>query len=518
VSLLDDLVFYIRRAQGIPDAWRSEVENLTHEKFRSRARGGWLLDLVIGAAAEFYGIDRGAYVLDADIVKDVELRIEGLARVVAREGKDAGEIAALARKELDRRIRDGYLARMARNVWRDLWRHEKRQEKLEGDPAKADKAAYTNWARKPQYPEARIPDAERDERLRMVFGPGSAGPPHEMLAFAWLGMDRSTTGRTPQAVVEDLATLTLPQLAESWVQCFAAIEEREPAEVEALFKGMIDKARGRPKRFFKYWNPLVTIDRWVIKVEETDISDPNRTRKQPLHMRIAYLYKTKLGYSTERIAAELGPRRLDQLLADFVPEFADRESRMPERVRAELERFLEPTNKGTEPLSRLYKPHRKVINWQYNVSRRIRTAEYSQLRLALGIIVSERIEPWKIMAFLHCRCLGKTPLSVAKEYGPKPLDFMRDGLVREFAERWDSTPDYVRRSIPSLIRMLLAQDKPPSLETCPRELDLAEALRAWSEEVRKAVEHEFGSNPSLRLFALRHGLPNRVRETVETSG
>jgi|ERR1039458_2547018 DNA-directed RNA polymerase specialized sigma24 family protein len=509
MNSLYDLLLHIRRAFGIPDARRPEVESLTDEKFRARVRGGWLFDLVIGAAAQYYGIKREDYILDEDIVQDVELRIKGLARVVARETEDTGKIAALARKELDHRIRRGYLARMAMNVWRDLRKKETRDQKRQADPADADKNLHADWERKQHRPEDPIPDVERDERLRLIFGPEAASPAHEMLAFAWcpprFGADRSTTGRTPQAMVEDLATLTLSQLADSWVQCFAQIERRDPADVESLFKGMTDKANST--RLFEFWDPRDAIEAWVESVQ-TEIAGEGCIRTIPLHMRAAYLYSRKLGYTTERIAAQMGVRRLDQLTADFATEYAARVHQTADEVRSEFEPFLAYTGKATDPLSKSYKPHRKVVHWTQNVSRRARAAEFKQLKGGLQLIVSGRIEPWKVMAFLHCHCLSKTPHLIAKKYRSQPLQSMKDGLIRDFAERWDTIQDYVHASLRTLGRKLIKPDTPRTLEACAgKDSDLVEELQAWSEEVLTAVGPEFARAPGLRLFALRHRLP-----------
>ncbi len=505
---LYDLLLYIRQTKGIPGERLREVESLADEKFRARVRGGWLFELVIGAAAQYYGVKREGFILDEDIVQDVELRIRGLARVVAREPEDAGRIAALARKELDHRIRHGYLARVAMNVWRDLRKKEKRDQKRQVSPAAANKTVRAEWEREERRQEERIHNAERDERLRLIFGPEAGSPAHEMLAFAWcpprLGTDRSTTGRTPQAMVEDLATLTLAQLAHAWVQCFAEIERRDPGEVRDLFAGMLERAGG--ERLFEFWDPLDTIDGWVEKVRAA--AGGSSIRRKPLHVRLAYLYKRELGYTTERIAAQLGLRRLDELAAQFVWEYAERGRRSLDEVHAELEPFLAHSGKAAGPLSESYKPHRKVVHWTQSVSRQARAAEVRQLQNGLRLIVSSGGEPWKAMAFLHCHCLGRTPHYIAKKYGSQPLGAMREGLIRDFAELWDTSQDYVQAATRALGWELLKRDTPQTPEACAgRERDLVEALEAWSEEVLAAVRPRFAGEPRLRLFALRHGLP-----------
>jgi putative toxin-antitoxin system antitoxin component (TIGR02293 family) len=119
MSSFDDLVSLIRPPKSIPGGFGSDAEGQTVKRFLERMRGGWLFELVIRAAAQYYGVERARYVLDEDVAKDVELRIEGLARVVTRDLNDADEIAYLAREELDRRVRGGFLSQIARNVLRE---------------------------------------------------------------------------------------------------------------------------------------------------------------------------------------------------------------------------------------------------------------------------------------------------------------------------------------------------------------------------------------------------------------
>ncbi|HXM40357.1 MAG TPA: hypothetical protein VN924_03850 [Bryobacteraceae bacterium] len=496
---LHDLLSHIRPTRRIPEEFRPDVEGQTVEKFLTRVRGGWLFELVIRAAAQYYGIERDRYVVAEDIVEDVELRIKGLARVIARDPKDAVEIASLARQELDRRIQGGFLAQMAWNVFRDLWRKMKREQKRQGSAADAEKAAQGEWERKKRNQEAPIPDAERDERLRLVFGPGAASAPHEMAAFAW------GPGRTPRALVEDLATLTLSQLADAWVQCFAEIEQRDRAEVESLFEGLKNKATS--ERLFEFWDPLKTIDGWVESVQ-AEIVRQGSASKKPLHMRVAYLYQQKLAYTTERIAAQLGLRRLDQLAADFAPLYAKRVRRDADDVRAEFQPLLAHANAAAKPLGYIYKPHDKVLDWQYNVRRRARAAESEQLKDGLRLIVSGGIEPWKVMAFLDCHCLRKTPHLIAEKYGFQPLTAMKDGLIADFAEKWGASPDYVRASLSALGRRLIEPRTPKNLEACASEdRDLTRELQHWSEEVLAIVRPKFARESGLRLFALRHRLP-----------
>ena len=494
---LHELWRYIRRAK-IPEQWRSEVESRTDEKFRAEVRGGWLFDLVMGVAAQFYGVERERFVLDEDIVADVELRIEGIAKVVARTPKDAAKIADLARKELAHRISGGYLARMAWNMLRDLWREQKRERERQGSPADAEKVDYTKWMWEERDTQEPVSAAERHERVRLTFGPKAKSPAHEMLVFAW------GPGRTAPALVEDLATITLSELADAWVQCFAEIENRDSTYVAGLLKGMTDKAQASNRPLFEFWDPLKTIDGWVQEVE-AEIAGGACSPQSPLHMRVAYLYQRKLDYKAGRIAAQLGLRRVDQLAADFAPEYAKRVGR-EKAVRRRFGRFLAQANDAAEPLGYLYKPHDKVAEWQRNVSRRANSAECKQLENGIRLIVSSGSKPWQVMAFLHCHCLRKTPNFVAEKYGPKPLPFMRDGLIPDFAPRWEADPDRVRAWLRALGPQFIVTPH-PTLEACSGGRNLVAALQGWSDEVLAEVGTKFRGRADVRLFALRCRLP-----------
>ena len=492
---LRHLWVHIRKAD-IPEEWRSAVESRTDEKFRADVRGGWLFELVVGTAAQHYGVERERYVLDEDIVEDVKLRIEGIAKVIARAPEDAAKIADLARAELDHRIARGYLARMAWNVLRDLRREKTRERKRQGSAADTEKVDYTKWRREERDREEPIPAAERHERLRLSFGPGAKGPAHEMLVFLW------GPGRASQELVEDLATIPLTELADAWVQCFIETERREPACVEGLFRGMTEKAKKSGGQLFEFWDPLKTIDGWVEEVR-TKVVGGACVPDTPLHMRVAYLYQREFGYTTGRIAAQLGLRRVDRLAGDFAPEYAERKGHEPGK---EFGPFLAHANDAAGPLAYEYKPHDRVAEWQRNVARRANSAECKQLESGIGLIVSGRHKPWKAMAFLHCHCLRRTPHFVAEKYGPRPLPFMRDGLVPDFAQRWAARPDRVRAWLRTLSPQLIVTPF-PTLEACSEGRDLVAALQGWSDEVLAAVGPKFAGNPGLRLFALRHRLP-----------
>lgn len=497
---LNDPQSFMGSSGRIPWEYRADVESRTVERFLARLRGGWLFELVLRAAAGYYGVPRDGYILDQDIVKDVELRIEGLARVVARDPKDADKIADLARQQLESRIRGGLLSRMAWNLFLDMWRKMKRERKREAGFEMAERAAENSRRNAQRGEEEPIPDAEKYERLRLTFGPKATSPAHEMVAFAW------GPGRTPQAMVEDLATLTVAQLADSWIQCFAEAEHHDPAAVESLFQGMKDTAGS--EKLCEFWDPRAAVDGWVAQVQ-SQIAAGARTPKSPLHKRVAYLYRRKLPYTTERIVAQLGLWRLDRLTAEFVPRYAKYAGRDPKAVDAEFKVFLAHTNAPDKPLAYLYKPHDHVEDWQYNVRRRAAAAELAQLKRGLRIVVSGRLEPWRAMAFLLCHCLGKTPHFVADKYGSQALKSMRDGLVHDFARRWDADPGDVRAAIAPLSRDLIKPGTPPTLEACPRQDDdLVGQLPAWRDEVLAVVGPKFAVAPDLKLFALRHRLPH----------
>lgn len=498
----------VRHARIAPDQ-HPEVESLTAKKFIERVRGGWLFGLVIQVAAGYYGEKPESYQLDEDIVRDVNLRIEGLARVVARTPENASTIAALAREELDHRIQHGYLVVMAKNESRNLVRKEQQERTRQADPVKADDAAYLAFIRAKRPTEQPISGAERYEKIRLTFGPEAGSPAHELLAFAW------DFDRTPQAIVEDLGTLTLAQLAGAWVQLFAEIEQRDLGEVEELFEGMTRQAAHQ--RLFEFWDPLDTIGRWIQKVS-AELAKRGRTRHS-LRMRVAYLYNIELQYTTWRIAAQLGFRRVDQLAADFAPEYASRTQRTAEEVRRKFAPLLQEDKTAAEPLSDAFKPHTKVIEWQWNVRRRLERAEHEQLESGLRLILSSGIEPWKTMAFLHCHCLGKTPNLIAQRYGTQPLKSMREGLHQDFAKRWEVSPEYVKRSLSTLGQALLAAGPSLTLQACIRkDADLVRELQVWKREVLAAVEAKFAVEPRLRLFALRHNLPPAaVRERTATA-
>lgn len=477
-----------------------EVAAATDEKLRSRIRGGWMFDLVLTAAARYYEVEREAFGVTEDIGEDAELRIAGLSKVVAKNPEDADGIAALAREELSRRIRGGYIGRMTRNVWRDFLRRQTRELRREADPEKADKVIHANWSRHGAAARP-VHSAERDERMRLTFGTGATSPAHELVAYAWCPPRAAgvTSGesRTPQAFVEDFASFSIDEAGRAYIDSFAEATGRDAREVVRLFGGLLTGGQGR-RRMWERWDTAAAIEEWVEEVRSEGGAG------KPLHMRVAWLYRDKLGYSPARIVAELGMRRLDSLAADFAPLYAALEGRSRDEVAREFGDLLETGKNSDQPLNYRFKPHRKVNHWQFNVSRRTRAAEMKQLKHALRVVGGRAVESWKILAFLACHCLGRTPHSIVRDFGRRPLRALKDSVAGGLAEIWDTAPEQVHAALVPLSRALNRVGVPGTLEACFGSEDAVAQIQAASRETLDGVARNFVGMPELRLFAIRH--------------
>ena len=494
---INELPRIIGEAKLPKGAPRAEVAGLAYEKFLKNLRGGWLLDFVLDIAAKYYKVDRSRLVVREDILEDFELRIGGLAKVIARDSKDVDKIVALATAELDSRIRGNYLATLVFNVGRDLRRQfasSRSQGGGEDIPEKdiPDDPEHTSWTL----------DAETEERLKLALGAGARSQAHEMHAFAWSGLGEKTAGRMPQAISEDLGGIRLDALAEAWRHTFAGGTDRPHSQNDDLFAGLLAKSRGSARRMADYWEPAETVEAWVKSIDKAAAENPQLIPGKALHLRIAWLYRRKLSYTAERIVAELGPQRPDRLLAEFVAEFVEHSGLSRERVKEDLAPFLNDQGDIREALSYDFKPYRKVKHWSGEVVRRRRAAELRQLRGGLKIVFSSGFPLWQAMAFLFCRGLGKTPAAVAATFGARPLEFMKAALVEELKERWRSPQSGIENALRGLAR-------PVSLNRTLRDHagseDLSAELRRRSDEVFDAVKGRLTGNPSLRLYAIRHG-------------
>jgi DNA-directed RNA polymerase specialized sigma24 family protein len=509
LEFLKSLRFYLRKVKLPWYAPRDLLENQTELKFVASLRAGWLLDMIVRAAAQLGGVTPEAYFLDEDLIRDVEIRIWGLARVLARNPDDDDNvkaIAALARAELEYRVKGPYLATMLGNAWRDFLRKTRDERDREAGPDHIDNPRNVT---PPPPPGPATSSEELEEKFRLLFGAAAKSEAHELLALVWSSKDRSAESRTPQSLVEDLATLTLPELSESWVQYFAKVEERDPADVERLFQGMLDKSRICPNRLYEYWDPVNTVRRWAEEMEKTVRLKPAECiPRQPVPKRVAYLYLRYLDYSPTRVVAEFGPLRADRLLADFAPEYAAVRRTNLESVRSKFAPFMLTSEAKAALFRDSYQPHMKIADWKYNVSRRFRAIECKQFGKSLRIICAAQAEPWKIMAFLHCHCLGSEPRSVVQEH--RSLKSMKEALIPAFAtsKHWEASVSepWVKKSIGALTRKLVGWEG-RALQDFSKSGNIGHDLSQWSGELLEAVSPAFVRNDQVRLFAIRHRIP-----------
>lgn len=493
-----------------------DVTSLTYLRFQDRLRGGWLYDLVADVAAGHYGTRREAMILDEDLMRDVDLRIEGIAKVLARNPGDVPAIVERAQAELDDRIRNGYLATVASRVVSDQYRARSQQlqhqapiDDIEDDsrvqqqqvePSGEEDSPPGEEDGAPRHEESQ---AVRDERIKLLFGQDATNPAHQLIVAAWCPPRQRARGahpgRTPEAMADDLATLSLNQLASAWVEMFAQREKRDPLEVQSLFAGMF--SGDGTERLCRFWDPLAAVESWVEEVR----AEP--AKQKPFHMRIAYLYGVKLNYSTVRMVAQLGPRRLDQLAADFVPEYAHHAESTESKVRSDFRKLLAETNEGWMPLANKYKPYNKVSEWQATIYRHKTTLEFEQLKKGMSLILKAKLQPWKTLCFLHGPCLGRPAAAVAERFRLNSLQSMTLELVDEVTKIWQLHEDYVTEAVRGMGRSLILPGLPLSLQDCAEGGDLAQAISDWNEEARRAVEPSFAETQGVRLFALRHNLP-----------
>ncbi len=508
----DELLRRIRGAAKYLAGYEGDSDSETYLNIQKCLRGGWLFDLVAGEAARFYGIEPAALVINEDFVKDVDLRIEGIAKMIARRPEEVKEIIDRSHKELDDRLLKGYLGTAARHTQTDRIREGARDLKRHTDTDKIDEQAAKQSGPPRDDP---MPDFDtqphdesrevRDERIRLLFGAAAKRPAHELLVFAWCPpthrVDRDRPGRLPQAIVDDFGTLSLDQLADCWIEVFAEIEKRDQAEVRCLFAGIL-RENGN-KRLSEFWDPLAAVEDWIGTVGKKGADG------QPFYKRVAFLYAEGLRYNAARILTQLGPRRLDQLAAEFVPKYAGHGGQSAKWDPGSLKKLLaeKSAKQAAKPLADSYKPSAEVDRWKDSVAAQRTAVEFQQLSHGLQPILKAGFAVWEKLAFLHCHCFGYKPELTADRYRGKSLEAMRIDLIFKFEDLWDLEEEQVVEAMWGLRNALIGLHVPATLGACAGEgCDLAQEVQAWSNKVREAVEPEFAHNDGVRLFALRHHL------------
>jgi len=460
----------------VPAAERPEVAQHTFERFATRSLGGWLFNLVRHSASEHYRDAGGAFVED---LAEVDLRIDGIAKMLARDPDHAELIAERARKMLRERTTGPYFYKVAWRSFLDILRVRRRSVPLKGDVASRQAAVGAGLLDPNTAPKLR--------ELLMTRRGLRRAKPYELSVFAW----HRYAGRRPAGIVAEFATLTSGALARSMIRILTnemAEEEGAQSLIAALQESTTQEFADR--RLQDIWDPVRKVDLWIR-------TEPQPGREMKLHERLSQVFATSLGYDAGSIVAELGELTLGELAARAWASLPLRNGRP--------QSFAVPATAANVRLSAFFGPRNVVGDWSFKVARSLCREAWHQAREGTGLILfHHEFAPHELLAFLVSISPGARLPDMAREFRNQPLAALEAAVERRFAWHWFCPLEEATKWFRSL-RLRCSSEK-RNLSAVTGASDLTDSLARSRDKVWNAVMRDFENPDVTPLFAFRHGL------------